>query len=111
MLTTSHVLIQVPSNFVQSTPCELCNSRKLNPSNLRPWGSVAYVHTPHKCGKLSPKGRKCVFIRYNEHFKGYVFISEHEDEIVIELELHYVTFLEDNFLLWLRLIRIYIFMK
>ena len=76
MLTTSHVLNQVPSKFVSSTPYELWNNRKPDPSNLRPWGLVAYVHIPsHKYGRLSPKGRKCVFIRYNEHSKGYVFIG------------------------------------
>ena len=73
---------------------------------------MAYIHTPsHKYGKLSPKERKCAFIRYNGLFKGYVFIGEHEDEIVIELESQDVTFLEDDFLLRVRLIRIYIFMK
>ena len=59
---------------------------------------MAYIHTPsHKYGKLSPKERKCAFIRYNGLFKGYVFIGEHEDEIVIELESQDVTFLEDDF--------------
>ena len=73
---------------------------------------MTYIHTSsHKYGKLSPKERKCAFIRYNELFKGYVFIGEHEDEIVIELESQDVTFLEYDFLLRVRLIRIYIFMK
>ena len=63
-----------------------------------PWGSVAYIHNPsHKYGKLSHKGRKCVFIRYDEHFKGYVFIGKHEDGIVIKLKSRDVTFLEDDF--------------
>ena len=48
---------------------------------------MAYVHNPsHKYGKLSPRGTKYIFIRYNEHSKGYVFIGEHKDGIVIELE-------------------------
>ena len=48
---------------------------------------MAYVHNPsHKCRKLGHGGRKCIFIRYNEHSKGYVFISEHEDRIITELE-------------------------
>ena len=59
---------------------------------------MAYVHNPsHKYGKLSPKGRKCVFIRYNEHFKGYVFIGKHVDGTVIKLKSRDVTFLEDDF--------------
>ena len=47
-----------------------------------------YVHNPsHKYGKLGHGGRKCIFIRYNEHSKGYVFIGENEDGMIIELEI------------------------
>ena len=81
LLTTSHVLNQVPLKFVSSTSYELWNNRKPNPSNLWCKGSMAYVHnTSHKYGKLSPRGKKCIFIRYSEHSKGYMFIGEHEDE-------------------------------
>ena len=97
-MTTSHVPNQVPSKFVSSTSYELWNNRKPNPSNLQPWGSMAYVHNPsHKYGKLGHREGKCIFIRYNEHSKWYVFIGEHEDGIVIELESRDVTFLEDDF--------------
>ena len=59
---------------------------------------MAYIHNPYnKYGKLSPKERKCIFIRYNEYFKGFMFISEHEDGMVIELETRDVTFLEGDF--------------
>ena len=87
LLTTSHVLNQVPSKFVSSTPYELWNNRKPDPSNLWPWRSMAYVHNPfHKYGKLGHRGRICIFIRYSEHFKEYAFIDEHEDGTVTELE-------------------------
>ena len=86
-MTTSHVLNQVPLKFVSSTSYELWNNRKLDPSNLQPWKLVAYVHnSSHKYGKLAHRGRKCIFIRYSKHSKGYVFIGEHKDGIVIELE-------------------------
>ena len=98
LLTTSHVLNQVPSKFISSTPYELWNNQKPDPSNLQPWGSVAYVHNPfHKYGKLGHRGRICIFIRYSEHFKEYAFIDEHEEGTVTELELWDVTFLEDDF--------------
>ena len=59
---------------------------------------MVYVHNPyHKFGKLCPRWRKCIFIRYNEHSKGYVFIGEHEYETILELESWDVTFLKDNF--------------
>ena len=98
LLTTSHVLNQVPSKFVSSTPYELWNYRKPNPGNLRPWRSVAYVHNPlHKYEKLGHRGRKCILIRYSEHSKGSVLIGEHEDGIVTELKSRDVMFLEGNF--------------
>ena len=59
---------------------------------------MAYVHnTSHKYGKLSLRGTKYIFIRYNEHSKGYVFIVEHENGTVIELESRDVTLLEEDF--------------
>ena len=65
---------------------------------MRPWGLAAYIHIPsHKYGKLGPRGRKYIFIRYNEHSKGYVFIGEHEDGKVTELESRDATFLEEDF--------------
>jgi len=37
-------------------------------------------------GKLRPERKKCIFIRYSEHSKGYVFIEELERmEIILKL--------------------------
>ena len=81
LLTATYILNRVPSKTVGSTPYELWNNRKFDLSNLRPWGLAAYIHIPsHKYGKLGPRERKCIFIRYNEHSKGYVFIGEHEEQ-------------------------------
>ena len=91
-------LTKYPLKFVSFTPYELWNNRKLDPSNLQPRRLVDYVHNlSHKYRKLGHRGRKCIFIRYSEHSKGYVFIGEHEDGIVTELESRDVTFLEDDF--------------
>ena len=77
LLTTTYILNRVPSKSVSSTPYELWTSKKLDLNNLRPWGSIGYVHnTSHRYGKLGPKGKKCIFIRYSEHSKGYVLIGE-----------------------------------
>ena len=65
--------------------------------NLRPWGSAAYVHTSHKDGKLWPRGKKCIFIRYSEHSKGYVFIGENDDGSITEIESWDIDFLEEDF--------------
>uniref|UniRef100_A0A2N9GZ66 Integrase catalytic domain-containing protein n=1 Tax=Fagus sylvatica TaxID=28930 RepID=A0A2N9GZ66_FAGSY len=46
-------MVRVPSKSVPSTPYELWSSKKLDLSNLRPWGCVVYVHNAtHKHGKL-----------------------------------------------------------
>ena len=67
-------------------------------NNLRSWGLIVYVHnTSHKHGKLGPKRKKCIFIRYSEHSKGYVLIGEQPDESVTELESRDVDFIESEF--------------
>ncbi|KAG8385926.1 hypothetical protein BUALT_Bualt03G0096000 [Buddleja alternifolia] len=48
-------------------------------------------------GKLSPSGKKCIFIRYPEHSKGHVFIGEQVDGSVTEIESRDATFLEEDF--------------
>ena len=65
LLTATYILNRVPSKSVSSTPYELWSQRKPNLTELHPWGCAAYVHdTSHKFGKLGPRGKKCIFIRY-----------------------------------------------
>ncbi len=72
ILTAVYILNRVPSKSVPSTPYELWTGKKPNLSNLRPRGSAGFVHdTSYKYGKLGPRGKKCIFIRYSEHSKGY----------------------------------------
>ena len=88
----------MPSKSVDSTPYELWTKRKPDLSILRPWGSAAYIHnSSHKDGKLGPRGKKCIFIRYSEQSKGYVFIGENEDGTVTEIESRDTTFIETEF--------------
>ncbi|XP_071704835.1 uncharacterized protein [Rutidosis leptorrhynchoides] len=47
--------------------------------------------------KTGPRGKKCVFIRYSEQSKGYVFLGEHESGSITEFESRDVTFLENEF--------------
>ncbi len=88
----------MPSKSVSSTPYELCTGKKPNLSYFRPWGSEGIVHdTSHKYGKLGPRGKKCISIRYSEHSKGYVLIGEQTDGRVTEIESQDVDFIEDEF--------------
>jgi hypothetical protein len=88
----------VPSKSVSSTPYELWNGVKPNLGYFHPWGCAAYIHnTSHEYGKLGPRGKKCIFIRYSEHSKGFVFIGEKADGRVTEIESRDVVFLEKVF--------------
>ena len=87
MLTAAYKLNWVRLKSVSSTSYELSTGKEPDLSHLRPWGYVAYVHNSiHKSGKLGAKSKNCIFIRYSEHSKGYVFIGEHVSGTVIELE-------------------------
>ena len=98
LLTAAYVLNLVPSKSVTSTPYELWTGRKHVLAHLKPWGSVAFVRDiSHPHGKLGPRGKKCIFIRYSEHSKGYVLIGEQTDGSVTEIESRDVTFLENEF--------------
>lgn len=58
--------------------------------------AIAYKPS-HKFRKLGLKGKWCVFLRYSEHLKCYVFFSEQDNGIIIEFKSHNTTFLENNF--------------
>jgi len=99
LLTAAYVLNRMPSKSVSSTPYELWTQRKPNLSNLRPWGCATYVHnTKSEFGKLGPKGKKCVFLRYCEHSKGYVFADLEEGSKRAEFDSRDAIFLENEFL-------------
>ncbi|KAK0599320.1 hypothetical protein LWI29_004233 [Acer saccharum] len=72
--------------------------RKPSLTYLRPWGCAGYVHDPsNKYGKLGTRRKKCIFIRYSEHSKGYVLIGENSNGSVTEIESRDVNFLESEF--------------
>ena len=98
-MTANYILNLVPSKSISSTPYELWTRKKPNLNNLRPWGSTSYVHnTSYRYGKLGPRGKKCIFIRYSKHSKGYVLIGEQPNGSMTELESRDVDFTESEFL-------------
>jgi len=87
LLTTAYILNRVPSKSISSTPYELCNGVKPNLDYFHPWGCAVYIHnTSHEYGKLGPKGKKCIFIQYSEHSKGFEFIGEKTDGRVTKIK-------------------------
>ncbi|KAH0658182.1 hypothetical protein KY289_026930 [Solanum tuberosum] len=98
LLTEAHILNKVPSKLVSSTPYELWTSHKTNLNDLRSWRCATYIKDRFgEFGKLSPKGKKCIFIRYSERFKWYVFIDELEDGSITEIVSRDVRFLKNDF--------------
>lgn len=56
-----------------------------------------YFYNPlHPHEKLGARGKKCIFIRYSKHSKGYVLISECDSGTITELESWDVIFLENE---------------
>jgi hypothetical protein len=98
LLTATYILNHVPSQSVSSTPYELWKGKKPNLEHLRPWGSAGFVHnTTHKYGKLGPKARKHIFIRYFDSSKGYVMYDEHPNGGMTEIESRNIDFIETDF--------------
>ena len=97
-MTVAYILNRVSRKLVSSTPYELWTGRKPYLNWLHPWGYAACIHdTCHKYGKLGPRRKKCIFIRYSKNSKGFVFIGEDFHGRITEIESRDVTFLEDQF--------------
>ena len=97
-MTATYILNRVSRKLVSSTPYELWTCRKPDLNWLHPWGYASYIHdTSHKYGKLGPQGKKCIFVRYFENSKGFVFIGEDFHGRITEIESRDVTILEDQF--------------
>ena len=88
----------MPFKSAPSTPYELWNVEIPDLGNLHPWGCVAYVHNnSHQYRKLGPRGKKCIFIRYSELSKGFVFVGEETDRRMTKFKSRDVVFLEEDY--------------
>ena len=68
-----HVWNRCPTAALDNaTPYELWHGRKPDVSHFQVWGSTAYVHIQEdKCSTLHPHYEKCVFIGYQDGYKGW----------------------------------------
>ncbi|KAK2988036.1 hypothetical protein RJ640_011299 [Escallonia rubra] len=57
----------------------------------------AVISTSHKYGKLGPRAKKSIFLRYSENSKGYVMYGEHPNNGRTEIESRDVDFIESDF--------------
>jgi hypothetical protein len=91
-----HVHNRTPSNSRGfKTPHELFLGKVPSVKHLRIWGCLAYVHLQKdQRPPLSARAKRCVFIRYAEEAKGWIFYdTENSREITSDSAL----FVEDNF--------------
>ena len=96
LLTTIRVLKRVPSKSVEATHYELWFSKRLELSHLESWGLCSFC--PYqKFGKLEPRGRKCIFLWYSKHSKGYVFIEQENKGNLDKFKSRDATFVENVF--------------
>ena len=71
--TACHVVNRLPPwPGTESSPFELIYHRKPNVSYFRIFGSICYVHVlKQNRTKLDPKAKKCIFVGYDIHRKGW----------------------------------------
>ena len=61
-------------------------------------GCAVYVYNnSRQYGKLGPRGKKCIFIRYSKLSKGFVFVYGEVDRRVTKFESRDVVFLEEDY--------------
>lgn len=73
MKCACHVINRLPPwPGTSKSPFELLFNTKPDVSYFRIFGSLCYVHVPkHNRAKLDPKARKCLFVGYDAHKKGW----------------------------------------
>ena len=70
LMTVAYILNRVSSKSVPSTLYEVWKGATPDLKVMLRWGCATYVHNvSHEYGKLDPKGKKCIFIRYSESSK------------------------------------------
>ena len=98
LMTAAYILNRVSSKSVLSTLYEVWKGVTPDLKVMRRWGCATYVHNvSHEYGKLDPKGKKCIYIRYSKSSKGYIFLGEDINGSVIEIESRDVVFLKEDF--------------
>lgn len=95
LLTSVHILNMSPSKPVSKTTYELCYGKMPMLNYMKVWGCVAHVwiFDPGR-DKLKARTKRCLFIGYAEHSKGYR-LCDPVDKVI--LESRHVKFLEDRF--------------
>ena len=92
LLSASHILDNLPSKSVPTTPYELWTGRKPNLEHLKVWGCPTHVLEKDPT-KLEPKTEVCVFIGYPKGSKAYEFYSLRDKKVIVST---HAIFLEED---------------
>lgn len=89
MHTACYVINRLPPwPGKESSPFELLYHRKPNVSYFRIFGSICYVHLfKHHRTKLDPKARRCIFVGYDNHRKGWKCLDPETNMIVVSRDV------------------------
>src|SRR3954468_219401 len=98
LLIAAYLLNQVSSKSVELDPYDLLDQERAQSGATPTLGVCNYVHfTSHPHGKLGPRAKKCIFLRYPKGSKGYVFLGENEDGTRTEIESRNANFVKNEF--------------
>jgi hypothetical protein len=82
-----YILNRTPTKSVEgATPFEMWYGKKPTVQHLRTFGCIVYVRntTPH-LSKLKDRGRKMIFIGYEQGTKGYRVYDPVEKKVSLEM--------------------------
>ena len=72
------------------TPYEALNGAKPDVAHLRQFGSICYTHIPKdEREKLDPKAKKCIFLGYGDHVKGYRLFDESRSRVLYSRDVQF----------------------
>lgn len=91
LVTANYIQNRCSSRSVKSTPYEKWYNTKPDLSNLRIFGTHAFVHIPkEKRLKLDEKSRELIFVGYSENSKGWRFLDRSNDTVVISRDVKFI---------------------
>lgn len=89
--TAAYLQNRLPSRAVDRTPYEIWFGQKPSLSNLKIFGSPAYVHIPdNKRSKLDSKAQRLLFVGYCDDRKAYRFLDPKTNGITISRDARFI---------------------
>lgn len=85
------------STVAGKSPYELWNKREININEFKVFGTEMYAHVPkQKRTKWDPKGKKGIFVGYDENTKGYRIYFQKENKVEIVRDVIFLPEPEQN---------------